>query len=218
MVGQAAAQQKQRVIFKAQQENSKYTQRNAIDVGDVLGHQVRVYEIYRTYPNNAPTINGLKLKETWTRGLSDYIDGNGPNVGYSVFTVENGDKFFIRTSTVAQNPGSGKLTTASAGTITGGMGKLAGEHQALRSRKPARPSSNTKSNTGWKNSIRPTAAAASPAVYTGPDAADRRDCRLDLPAASHKRRTSCFQIGCLITWEFPRLCRGGSRSLTYPGV
>jgi len=22
----------------------------------------------------------------------------------------------------------------------------------------------------------------------------------------------------LITWEFPRLCRGGSRSLTYPGV
>ena len=64
MVGQAAAQQKQRVIFKAQQENSKYTQRNAIDVGDVLGHQVRVYEIYRTYPNNAPTINELKLKET----------------------------------------------------------------------------------------------------------------------------------------------------------
>src|SRR5499427_10466024 len=62
------------------------------------------------------------------------------------------------------------------------------EHQALRSRKPARPSANTKSNTGWKNSIRPTAAAASPAVYTGPDAADRRDCRLDLPAVSHKRR------------------------------
>jgi hypothetical protein len=25
-----------------------------------------------------------------------------------------------------------------------------------------------------------------------------------------------FQV--LITWEFPRLCRGGSQSLTYPGV
>ena len=139
MVGQAAAQQKQRVTFKAQQENSKYTQQNAIDVGDVPGHQVRVYEIYRTYPNNAPTINGLKLKETWTRGLSDYIDGNGPNVGYSVFAVENGDRFFIRTSTVAQSPGSGKLTTASAGTITGGTGKLAGIQGVVRTSSTAEP-------------------------------------------------------------------------------
>src|SRR5258707_345626 len=106
----AAAQQKQRDVFKLGLENSKYTQQHVIDVGDVPGHQVRIFEIYRTYPNNSPMINGVKLKETWNRGLSDYIDGNGPNLGYSVFVHENGDKFFARTTTLAQSPGSGKLT------------------------------------------------------------------------------------------------------------
>ena len=135
----AVAQQKQRVTFKLAQENSKYTQQHVIDVGDVPGHQVRVFEIYRTYPNNAPMINGLKLKETWNRGLSDYIDGNGPNFGYSVFVVENGDKFFIRTTTLAQSPGSGKLTTAGAGPITGGTGKLAGIQGMVRTSGTADP-------------------------------------------------------------------------------
>src|SRR5258708_5647695 len=101
--GDAVAQQKQRVSYKLSAENSKYTQQNVIEVGDVPGHQVRIFEIYRTYPNNAPVINGVKLKETWNRGLTDYIDGNGPNTGYSVFVLENGDKFFARTTTLAQS-------------------------------------------------------------------------------------------------------------------
>jgi hypothetical protein len=68
----AVAQQKQRISYKVSAENSKYTQQHVIDVGDVPGHQVRVYEIYRSFPNNAPVINGLKMKETWTRATSDY--------------------------------------------------------------------------------------------------------------------------------------------------
>ena|ERR1700730_2347199 len=73
----AFAQQKQHISYKVSAENSKYTQQHVIDVGDVPGHQVRVYEIYRSFPNNAPVINGLKVKETWTRATSDYTDGNG---------------------------------------------------------------------------------------------------------------------------------------------
>jgi hypothetical protein len=73
----AVAQQKQRISYNVSAENSKYTQQHVIDVGDVPGHQVRVYEIYRSFPNNAPVINGLKVKETWTRATSDYTDGNG---------------------------------------------------------------------------------------------------------------------------------------------
>src|SRR5262249_22783592 len=86
-VGGALAQEKQQVSFKLSAENSKYTQQHVIDVGDVSGHQVRIFEIHRTYPNNAPMINGVKLKETWNRGLTDYTDGNGPNIGYSVFVL-----------------------------------------------------------------------------------------------------------------------------------
>src|SRR5437868_2102091 len=68
----AVAQQKQKVSYKTPPENTKYTQQHLMDVGDVPGHQVRIYEIHRTYPGNAPMINGVKLKEQWTRVMADY--------------------------------------------------------------------------------------------------------------------------------------------------
>ena len=58
--GDALAQQKQKISYKIGAENAKYTQQHAIDVGDGIGHEVRVYEIHRTFPSNAPAINGVK--------------------------------------------------------------------------------------------------------------------------------------------------------------
>jgi hypothetical protein len=87
---------------------------------------VRVYEISRTFPTNAPVINGVPLKEQWTRALSDYVDGNGTGTTYSIYTLENGDKFFTRAALVAHSSGGGKLTATTIATITGGTGKLAG--------------------------------------------------------------------------------------------
>ena len=81
----AVAQEKQRASFKTSVENTKYTQQHSIEVGDVSGHHVRVYEIQRTFPNNAPVINGVALKEQWTRAISDYTDNNGPGTTYSVY-------------------------------------------------------------------------------------------------------------------------------------
>ena len=66
-VSQSAAQQMQRIAYKTLAANTKYTQQHFIEVGDVAGHQVRVNEIYRTFPNDPPVINGLKLKEHWSR-------------------------------------------------------------------------------------------------------------------------------------------------------
>jgi hypothetical protein len=76
--GDASAQEKQRVSYKVSAENTKYTQRLFIDVGDAPGHQVRVYEVHRTFPSNPPLINGVKLVESWTRATSDYTDNDGP--------------------------------------------------------------------------------------------------------------------------------------------
>ena len=87
-----SAQQMQRVSIKSAPENSKYTQQHVIDVGDVPNHQVRIYEIHRTYPTNPPVINGEKLKEQWTRATSDYTDNSGSGITYSVYILENGDK------------------------------------------------------------------------------------------------------------------------------
>jgi hypothetical protein len=122
--GSAVAQQKQQVSFKAPAENSKYTQQLNVEVGDVPNHTVRVFEIHRTFPNNAPAINGLKLVEEWDRGTADLIDGNGSATQHLVFMMENGDRLFARTANVVQTT-SGKLTVTVVGYITGGTGKFA---------------------------------------------------------------------------------------------
>jgi hypothetical protein len=116
----------QRLIFKVAAENTEYTQQHTIDVGDVSGHQVRIFEVRRTYPANAPVINGIKIVESWTRGISDYTNNNGEGIVYGVYVLENGDKFFTRGSLVAlQAPDAANLTGTTVGPITGGTGKLA---------------------------------------------------------------------------------------------
>jgi hypothetical protein len=139
LTGEALAQQKQRVSYMTTAENSKYTQQHVLDVGDVPGHQVRLYEIHRTFPNNAPVINGMKLKETWTRSVSDYVDGNGTSPGYNVYVLENGDKFFARSFTVSQSAGGGKNSATTVSQITGGTGKLVGVQGTVRSSSIAQP-------------------------------------------------------------------------------
>ena len=138
-VTDSLAQQKQTVSYKSSAENSKYTQQHVIDVGDVPGHQVRVFEIYRSYPNNPPVINGVKLKESWSRSLSDYTDNNGPANGYTVYVLEHGDKFFSRYSGLSHSTGPGKIASTTAGPITGGTGKLVGIRGMMRSTSVAEP-------------------------------------------------------------------------------
>jgi len=145
-MGGAIAQQKQTVSFKTPAANTKYTNQQVIDVGDMPGHQVRVYEIHRTYPDNAPVINGMKLVESWSRGVTDYIDGNGPNTTYNIYIMDNGDKVFTRAALVAQSLGSGKITTTSAGTITGATGKLVGMQGLIRTTGTAQPTAGVNEN------------------------------------------------------------------------
>ena len=138
--GDALAQQKQQLVFKVGAENTKYTQQHAIDVGDIPGHQVRLFELRRTYPNNAPVINGMKVAESWTRGITDYTNNNGSAITYGAYVLENGDQFFTRGSLVAvQGPGSSKLTATTVGVITSGTGRLAGIQGIVRTMTSADP-------------------------------------------------------------------------------
>jgi hypothetical protein len=101
---------------------------SAIDVVEVPGHQVR-FELYRTFPENAPVVSGLKIKET---RFSDYIDRNGTTNNYVVFIMENDDKIFTRGPFIVQSSVGGKFTATGSATITGGTGKLAGIQGILR--------------------------------------------------------------------------------------
>jgi hypothetical protein len=124
--GDARAERRIQLAFNVEPANARYTQQHVIDVGDVPGHQLRLFEVRRTYSNNPLVINGLKIVESWTRGVSDYTNNNGPAVVYHVYVAENGDKFFVQSSTLAvQNPGSTAFTATTVGPISGGTGMLA---------------------------------------------------------------------------------------------
>jgi len=122
--GNAVAQQKQQVSFKATAENSKFTQQLNIDIGDVPNHIVRVYEIHRTFANNAPVISGLKLVEEWDRGIAELIDGNGSSTQNTEYVMENGDRFCARSTNLLQAT-AGKVAGRQLGYVTGGTGKFA---------------------------------------------------------------------------------------------
>jgi hypothetical protein len=132
-IARDALARKQQVVFTAEAANSKFTQQHIIDVGDVPGHQLRLFEVHRTYPKNPPVINGINIVESWARGASDSTNNTGAAVVYHAYIAENGDKFFVQGSTVAvQGEPDGKLTTTAVGLITGGTGKFSGIQGLMR--------------------------------------------------------------------------------------
>jgi len=127
------AQQKQKVSYKAAAEATKYPKRHTLDVGDEDGHQLVLFEIHRTFGADAPVINGVKLKETWTRGFGDYLSNNGLSQNYTIYVLESGDKFYAVARTMGHAE-SGKRSTVSVGEIRGGTGKLVGMKGVVRSK------------------------------------------------------------------------------------
>ena len=131
-----SAQEKCKVSEGVEAANSTYTQQHVLDVGDVPGHQIRIYEVHRTYPNDKPNCEGLKRVESWDRGSSDYIDRNGHTWGYGMTVLENGDKMFNTfdgtSQTVVAADGSKKSTFTGVSRFTGGTGKYNGIRGMLR--------------------------------------------------------------------------------------
>lgn len=125
------AQQKQLVKFKAPATNTKYTQQHSIPVGDVVGHDIRIFENIRTFPTDPLVIGEVRVKEWWARGYTDFTETNGPGTVYHTLMMENGDKIYIRANFVAlstvSTTGSKKgANNLISGTITGGTGKFLG--------------------------------------------------------------------------------------------
>lgn len=134
----ASAQQKYQIESKGEgQTGSKYTQQLAIDVGDVAGHQVRVVEIKRTYSEETKlAVMGVRVKESWLRGMSDYISGSGPARGYTVWALEDGERIFLSWDSVSQSEpsatGSRKGSSEAVTRISGGTGKYKGIRGLMR--------------------------------------------------------------------------------------
>ncbi|NNG05667.1 MAG: hypothetical protein HKM95_16415 [Inquilinus sp.] len=123
---QASAQDVCKRTIDLNAANSEYAEQHVLDVGDVAGHQIRIFEIHRTYPEVEANCEGLKQTETRSHGYSDYIDRSGRAWGYNVDTLENGDKIYSQFSgtshTVINPDGVRKSTYIGTATYTGGTG------------------------------------------------------------------------------------------------
>jgi hypothetical protein len=133
---EASAQEKHKFSYKTPSGISKYEEQHAIDVGDVQGHQVRVFSLHYVFAQEAPVYEGIKVKEAWLRATTDYTESSGHGTGYNVTLLENGDKIFGRwegiTQTTVNADGSKVTRTNSVTTFTGGTGKFKGIHGMLR--------------------------------------------------------------------------------------
>lgn len=139
----AWAQQKQKVSFDAPATGNKYTQQHTIDVGDAPGHQIRIFELQRTYGSDAPTIEGVHVKEAWIRGTTDYTELNGLGTAYVTYVMGNGDRIYGRASYVAHSVaaanGKNAQKNLTAVTVTGGTGKFLGIRGIVRAETLANP-------------------------------------------------------------------------------
>src|SRR2546429_1183853 len=136
VVTETSGQEKQKFSFVAPPAVSTYTQQHEIEVGDVPGHKVRLFEIRAKYADEAPRYAGVKVVEGWTRALSDLINGSGRSHGYAISILENGDKIFSRFETLVQtaveSDGSRKSSYTTVTTLTGGTGKFTTIRGTLR--------------------------------------------------------------------------------------
>lgn len=134
--GVTMAQEKKTIAYRSEAANSKFVQQHTLDVGDVPGHQIRIYEHHRTFPLNPPMFSGVRVLEVWNRAFSDYTSLNGHAWGYSQYLLEGGDKIFARydgtTQTTIGTDGSRKTTFAGIISLIGGTGKFRGIRGTIR--------------------------------------------------------------------------------------
>jgi len=68
-----------------------------------------------------------------SRGPLGDVNSNSLSVNYTMYTLDNGDKFYSHSSTMGQADAAGKRTTAGVGQILGGTGKFAAMKGLVRS-------------------------------------------------------------------------------------
>ena len=139
---QAFAQQKY-TITQPGNATSQFTQEHIIEVGDVPGHRLRVYEVRNEYPQKDLAFAGVAVKEMLSHGVSDSVNGSGSFTAYNVFTLVDGNKVFVRLTGTTQSDGAGGNRSISVENFVGGTGKFKGMRGQMRNTLQRAPGSNS---------------------------------------------------------------------------
>ena len=102
----------------------RYVQQKVIDVPDIKGHVVRIYEVEQKI-KNTKLCNGDSLVLVHWYGMRDYIDHGGSISGYDIYTTEKGDQLFFKITGNSQKKAGEDLADEQVtGRIIGGTGAL----------------------------------------------------------------------------------------------
>jgi len=93
---------------------------------------VRIYEFIA--PSRQRAHDQRRELKNLDRGIVGLPGHSGANTNYTVYVLENGDKFFARSTKLAPKRRWGKLTTSSVGAIRGHREKLVGTRNNARHR------------------------------------------------------------------------------------
>jgi hypothetical protein len=127
-----AIAQKSYTILPPANAISKFTQEHIIEVGDVPGHNLRVYEVQNEYPQNDLAFAGVVVKQMVSHGVSDFVNGSGAFTAYNVFVMADGNKVFVRLTGTTQSDGAGGRRSTSVENFVGGTGKFKGIRGQMR--------------------------------------------------------------------------------------
>jgi len=130
-VPQAVAQQKYSISQPAN-ATSKFTREHIIEVGDVPGHELRIYEVQNEFPQNDLAFAGVAVKQMFSRGVSDFVNGSGAFTAYNVYTMADGNKVFVRVTGTTQSDNAGGRRANSVENFVGGTGKFKGIRGQMR--------------------------------------------------------------------------------------
>jgi hypothetical protein len=125
----ASAEERCKLSWESAAGTSKITQQLNIDVRDIPGHKIGVFELHRTFPDAKANCEGFKIVEQWGHSFRDVVDRNGRVWGTVVYILDNGDKIFMEisgtTKTEVGADGTARTTYDGAGTWIGGTGRYA---------------------------------------------------------------------------------------------
>ena len=139
---QAYAEQKYTITQPAN-ASSQFTQEHIIEVGDVPGHKLRVYEVRNEYPQNDLAFARVAVKEMLSHGISDAVNGSGSFTAYNVFTPVDGNKVFVRLTGTTQSDGAGGNRSIAVENFVGGTGKFKGMRGQMRTTLQRAPGSSS---------------------------------------------------------------------------
>ena len=112
----------------------KYVQQKVIDVPDIKGHVVRIFEAEQKI-KNIKLCNGDSLISRRSYYMTDYIDHDGSHSGYDIFNTAKGNQLFVKSTGNSQKKvGEVLADYQGTGRIIGGTGALAaieGDYQYL---------------------------------------------------------------------------------------